>query len=98
MSIFVRIVILPLLLLLSTHAAHADCGPKTALPGGGRSSQEGITVTKEVPSSKETVGEIQEQEIKEPPPARDRAIPSHRIPRDNNSVPAPESAPDNSAK
>lgn len=61
------------------------------------SSQEGVTVTKEVPSSKETIGEIREEEVKETlPPMGDRAIPFHRIPRDDNNLPAPESAPDNS--
>jgi hypothetical protein len=62
-------------------------------------TQEGVTVTKEVPSSKETIGEIREEEIKEPPaPQEDRVIPFHRIPRGDNNLPAPESAPDNSVK
>lgn len=56
---------------------------------GSSSSQPGVTVTKEVPSAKETVGEIHEREIREPlPPQEERVIPFHRIPRDNTSLPA----------
>jgi hypothetical protein len=99
MSVFIRTAILPFLFLLTVHAAHAACGPRRSAPGDGASSREGVTVTKEVPSSKETVGEIQERESKEPlPTQKDRAIHSHRIPRDNNSVPAAEPASDNGFK
>jgi hypothetical protein len=69
--------------------------------GGGEvsSSQTGITVTKEVPSSKETVGGIQEREQKEPPPPlEDRAIPFHRIPRGDNNLPSPGPGSDNRLK
>jgi hypothetical protein len=63
------------------------------------SSEPGVTVTKEVPSSKETIGEIQEREIREPaPPREDRAIPFHRIPRGDNNLLPPESVPDNCVK
>jgi hypothetical protein len=63
------------------------------------SSEPGVTVTKEVPSSKETIGEIQEREIREPaPPREDRAIPFHRIPRGDNNLLPPESVLDNSVK
>ncbi len=71
----------------------------TRIGGEAASSQEGVTVTKEVPSSKETIGEIREEEIKDPPPPqKDRAIPFHRIPRGDNNMEAPEPAPDNSVK
>lgn len=94
MRIFVRTVILPFLLLLAAHAANAACDPQRRAPGGeGKSSQQGVTVTKEVPSTKETAGEIQERESKEPPPMqKDRAIHSHRIPKDNNSAPAADNS------
>lgn len=99
MSIFVRTAILPLVFLLTVHSAHAACDRQRSGMGDGGSSREGVTVTKEVPSSKETVGEIRDRESKEPVPTqKDRAIHSHRIPRDNNSTPAPESAPDNSVR
>lgn len=98
MSGLVRTCILSTMILLSAIAASAACSrQRPAANANGASSREGVTVTKEVPSSKETVGEIQERESKESSPVRkDRAIPSHRIPRDNNSVPAPDTAPDNS--
>jgi hypothetical protein len=52
-----------------------------------------------VPSSKETIGEIQEREMREPaPPQKDRAIPFHRIPRGDNNLLPPESVPDNCVK
>ncbi len=100
MSAFVRIVIFLGLFVAAAVAASEDCGPQRAAPGGdGASSREGVTVTKEVPSSKETIEQIRERESTGPPPPReDRAIPSHRIPRDNNSVQAPESAPDSSIR
>jgi hypothetical protein len=42
----------------------------------------GVTVTKEVPHSKETIHEIRDREMTNPPPAReDTAIHSHKIPR-----------------
>jgi len=45
----------------------------------------GVTVTKEVPHSKETIPEIRDREMTNPPPAReDRAIHPHRIPRTGN--------------
>lgn len=45
----------------------------------------GVTVTKEVPHSKETIPEIRDRESANPPPARvDTAIPSHKIPRAGN--------------
>lgn len=51
---------------------------------------------KEVPHSRETVQDIKEREAKEPlPPRGDTAIPSHRIPRGDNTVapPTPAGAP-----
>ncbi|MBI5343707.1 MAG: hypothetical protein HZB63_10440 [Deltaproteobacteria bacterium] len=55
----------------------------------GGSSQTGATVTKEVPSAKESPGDIKERETKEPPaPQGDRAAPSHKIRREG-----PDSAP-----
>lgn len=75
------------------HGAPARIGSETS------SSQSGVTVTKEVPSSKETIGEIQEREMREPaPPQKDRAIPFHRIPRGDNNLLPPESVPDNCVK
>ena len=57
----------------------------------------GVTVTKEVPHSKETVPEITDREKTNPlPPRGDRAIHSHRIPRagnDNAMSISPESEP-----
>ena len=45
----------------------------------------GVTVTKEVPHSEETIPEIMDRERTNPPPARgDRAIHSHKIPRTGN--------------
>ena len=45
----------------------------------------GVTVTKEVPHSKETVPEIRDRERTNPPPARvDKAIHSHEIHRTGN--------------
>ena len=53
----------------------------------------GVTVTKEVPHSKETVPEIMDRETTHPLPARgDTAIHSHKIPRtgnDNDMSPPP---------
>lgn len=57
----------------------------------------GVTMTKEVPHSKETVPEIMDLERTNPlPPMGDRAIHSHRIPRagnDNDMSISPESEP-----
>jgi len=45
----------------------------------------GVTVTKEVPHSKETIPEIRDREMTNPPPAKvDTAIHSHKIPRAGN--------------
>ena len=45
----------------------------------------GVTVTKEVPHSKETISDIEERERTNPLPARgDTAIHSHKIPRSGN--------------
>ena len=45
----------------------------------------GVTVTKEVPHSKETIPETRDREMTNPPPAReDTAIHSHKIPRTGN--------------
>ena len=45
----------------------------------------GVTVTKEVPHSKETITEIRDREMTNPLPARgDTAIHSHKIPRTMN--------------
>jgi hypothetical protein len=45
----------------------------------------GVTVTKEVPHSKETIPEIWDREMTNPLPARgDTAIHSHKIPRAGN--------------
>lgn len=100
MSGLVRTWILSMMVLLAADAAYAACDrQRPAANADGASSQEGVTVTKEVPSSKESVGDIQERESKEPPARqRDKAIHSHRIPRDNNSIPGTESAPDNSIR
>lgn len=96
----VRTWILSMMILLAADAASAACSPqRPAANANGAPSRDGVTVTKEVPSSKETVGEIQERESKEPPrKQQDRAIHPHRIPRDNNSVPAPGTVPDNSTR
>jgi hypothetical protein len=62
------------------------------------SSQTGVPVTKEVPSAKESPGDIKERESKEPPaPQGDRAAPSHKIRREGQR-PAPAGAPDNGVK
>ena len=45
----------------------------------------GVTVTKEVPHSTETITDIKDREMTNPLPARgDRAIHSHKIPRTMN--------------
>jgi hypothetical protein len=45
----------------------------------------GVTVTKEIPHSKETIPEIRDREMTNPPPAKvDTAIHSHKIPRAGN--------------
>jgi hypothetical protein len=45
----------------------------------------GVTVTKEVPHSKDTIPEIRDREMTDPPPARgDTAIHPHKIPRAGN--------------
>jgi hypothetical protein len=45
----------------------------------------GVTVTKEVPHSKETIPETRDREMTNPDPARgDTAIHSHKIPRTGN--------------
>lgn len=63
------------------------------------SSRTGVTVTKEVPSVKETLDEIRERESKEPtPPPGDRAAPSHRIRREGQVSPSNGGAKDNIVK
>lgn len=63
------------------------------------SSVTGNTVTRDVPSSKETIGEIREKESIHPsPPLEDRAIPSHRIPRSGETGPPPAPESDNTVK
>jgi hypothetical protein len=79
-------------LALSLPVAQACCkrGVGTAEEAGRTGNTEGIeragvTVTKEVPHSKETIPEIRDRESANPPPPRvDTAIPSHRIPRAGN--------------
>ena len=45
----------------------------------------GVTVTKEVPHSKETIPEIRDRDAAMPlPPAGDKAIHTHKIPRAGN--------------
>jgi hypothetical protein len=63
------------------------------------SSQTGVTVTKEVPSAKETIDQIKDRESKEPTPTPgDRAAPSHKIRRDGQSPAPPGGTTDNSVK
>ncbi len=51
----------------------------------GGDERPGVTVTKEVPHSKETISEIKDREMTNPLPARgDTAIHSHKIPRTVN--------------
>ncbi len=58
-------------------AAPADNTAGTERPG--------VTVTKEVPHSTETITDIKDREMTNPLPARgDRAIHSHKIPRAGN--------------
>ena len=56
----------------------------------------GNKVTKDVPHSTESVSDMKEREAREPlPPRGDVAIPSHRIPRgDNTAAPAPPAGAD----
>ena len=83
--------------VVTTSEVHQERPARTG--GEAATSREGVTVTKEVPSSKETIGEIREEEINEPPaPPKDRAIPFHRIPRGDNNLPAPGYGPDNIVK
>ena len=61
------------------------------------SSQTGVTVTKEVPSAKETLGDVLERESKEPtPPRGDTVAPSHKIRREGQKPPPAAGATDNS--
>lgn len=54
---------------------------ETITDGKGISSEKGITHTQEVPFSKETIDEIKERELKEPPsPPKQRVIPFHEAP------------------
>jgi hypothetical protein len=61
-------------------------GEKSALAdNSAETGSVGVTVTKEVPHSKETIPEIRDREMTNPLPARgDTAIPSHKIPREGN--------------
>jgi hypothetical protein len=60
----------------------------------------GVTVTKEVPHSKETIPETRDREMTNPLPARgDTAIHSHKIPRTgNDNVMSIPSGGDNTVK
>ena len=79
-------------LLLSLSVAQGCCKrccgtrEKTAqADNSAETGSAGITVTKEVPHSKETIPEIRDQEMTNPLPARgDTAIHSHKIPRAGN--------------
>jgi hypothetical protein len=79
-------------LLLSLSVAPGCChrcfgtGEKAAqADNGAGTGSVGVTVTKEVPHSKETIPEIQDREMTNPLPSRgDSAIHSHRIPRTGN--------------
>jgi hypothetical protein len=76
-------------LLLSLSVAQGCCkrccgtGEKTAqMDNTAKTGSVGVTVTKEVPHSKETISEIRGREMTNPLPARgDTAIHSHKIPR-----------------
>ena len=76
-------------LLLSLCMAQGCCqrcigtGEKAALTDNtAETERAGVTVTKEVPHSKETISEIRDRENTNPLPSRgDRAIHSHKIPR-----------------
>lgn len=93
----VRILAIPMLFLIACFSACSS--HRVVTTSSTSSSQTGDTVTKEVPSSKETIGEIQERNIMEPlPPQGDRAIPFHRIPRNGDHLPPPGSMTDNSVK
>jgi hypothetical protein len=77
------------ILLLSLSVAPGCCNRRigareNAAPAdrGADAGSAGVTVTKEIPHSKETIPEIRDRERLNPPPTRgDTAIPSHRIPR-----------------
>jgi len=76
-------------LVLSLAAAPGCCnrrfgtGEKTApADDSAEAGSAGVTVTKEVPHSKETIPEIRDRERTDPPPpGGDTAIRSHKIPR-----------------
>jgi len=79
-------------LLLGSSVAPGCC--KRCCGTGGKSAQAdntagteraGVTVTKEVPHSKETIPEIRDREMTNPLPSRvDTAIHPHKIPRAGN--------------
>ena len=77
------------ILLLSLSVAQGCCkrccgtGEKTAqADNSAETGTVGVTVTKEVPHSKETIPEIRDREMTNPLPASvDTAIHSHKIPR-----------------
>jgi hypothetical protein len=87
---------IPVMVLLACAPA---CSSHRHAATGGSSTVAGDTVTRDVPSSKETVGDIKERESKNPPPTQgDRAIPFHRIPRNAEKIQPADSDMDNSVK
>jgi len=86
--LLVSIVILPLSLYAapgccSRYAGTGEKAAQTDNPGG--AGRAGVTVTKEVPHSNETIPEISDRETTGPLPSRgDTAIHSHKIPRPGN--------------
>ena len=79
-------------LLLSLSVAPGCCkrwcgtgGEPAQADNSAETGSVGVTVTKEVPHSKETIPEISDRERTNPLPARgDTAIHSHKIPRAGN--------------
>ena len=80
-----------------SNRCHGTRGEAVRTDNTAGSEGTGVTVTKEVPHSKETIPEIRDREMTNPLPAReDTAIHSHKIPRagnDNGTSNAPGDDP-----
>jgi len=75
-------VLLPTGFPLTRAVAAEECACKAVARDDAKvGTSPGEAVTKEVPSSKESVSDMKKQDAREPvPPGGDVAVPSHRIP------------------
>jgi len=83
-----NIVVLLLSLFLATGCSNRCVGTRgeaVRTDNAAGTEGTGVTVTREVPHSKETIPELRDREMTNPLPAReDTAIHSHKIPRAGN--------------